>query len=90
MLYLETNLLQIPDIVCMRRLLYYQSVLKKNKDKIVKKVFVAQQNNPSKGDWILLVQEYMKKYSISSNEEQIMSMNEGVFRRLIRKQIRQK
>ena len=48
MLYLETNVLRIPDIVSLRRLMYYQTVLKKDKNEIVRKVFVAQQNNSSK------------------------------------------
>ena len=60
MLNLETKLLQIPDIVSMRRLLYYQTSLKKDNDKIVSKVFEAQKKDPSKGDWIELVQGDIK------------------------------
>jgi hypothetical protein len=88
MLYLETNLLEIPDIVSMRRLLYYQNVLQKQEDEIVRKVFVAQRNNPSKGDWILLVQEDMEKYNIGLSEPQITSMSMLDFKKLIRKHIR--
>ena len=39
MLYLETNLVQIPYIVSTRRLMYYQNILKKQSDEIVKKFF---------------------------------------------------
>ena len=89
MLYLETNVLRIPDIVSLRRLMYYQTVLKKDKNEIVRKVFVAQQNNPSKGDWVLQVQEDMKKYSISIGEELIMTMSELDFKQHIRKKIKE-
>ena len=41
MLYLKTNTFQIPDIVSIRRLMYYQTVLKKHNNTIIRKVFVA-------------------------------------------------
>ena len=69
--------------------MYYQTVLKKHQNDIVSKIFVAQQNNPSKGGWIRLVQKDMEKYSIYTSEEQIMSMSELDFRQLIKKKIKE-
>ena len=62
--YLKTNLLQISDIVSKRMLMYYQNILKRQSDELVKKVFVAQQKSPRKEDWMELVREDMKKYNI--------------------------
>ena len=89
MLYLETNLLQIPDIISTRRLMYYQNILKRQDDEIVRKVFVAQQKNPCKGDWIELVLADMKKYNICISEEKISSMSDQQFKVLIKKHINQ-
>ena len=50
---------------------------------------MAQRNNPSKLDWIQLVQGDMKKYSINHKEEQIISLSEEDFKKQIRKYIKQ-
>ena len=89
MLYLETNLIQIPDIVSTRRLMYYQNILKRQSDEIVKKVFLAQQKNPCKGDWIELVMDDMQKYNINLSEEKIIAMSEEDFKILVRKHIKE-
>ena len=44
--------------------MYYQNILKRQSDELVKKVFVAQQKSPHKEDWMELVREDMKKYNI--------------------------
>ena len=41
----------------------------------MKKVFVAQQNNPSEGDWIELVEEDMKNYNMNISANKIMSID---------------
>ena len=63
MLYLETNLLHIPDMVGKRRLIYYQNILKRNINEKEKNIVVAKQKNPCKGDWIELVMRNMKIYN---------------------------
>ena len=69
--------------------MYYQNILRRQSDEIVKKVFVAQQKSPRKEDWLELVREDMKKYNINVSEEKIIAMSEVDFKIIIRKHIKQ-
>ena len=47
MLYLETGAIPIAHVISVKRLVYFQNILKKQDDEIIKKVYLAQKSNPS-------------------------------------------
>ena len=56
MLYLETATLPISSVIIARRLNYLQTILKRNNEEVIWKVYTAQKSAPTKGDWTNLVQ----------------------------------
>ena len=56
-LYLETGTLNIERIISNRRMMYLQTIVKRDSDEITKKIYECQKRNPIKGDWIELVKK---------------------------------
>ena len=54
-------------------------------NEIIKKVYKAQRKNPSKGDWVTLVEMDLKSLNIEFNEEVIENMSSDQFSSLIKK-----
>ena len=54
-LYLETGALPIKWIIAQRRINYMNHILQRDENELVKKVFLAQRNNPVQGDFVKLV-----------------------------------
>ena len=54
-LYLEVGALPIRYIISTRRMIYLQTILKRDDDELTKKVYFAQKNDPSKGDFTELI-----------------------------------
>ena len=52
MLYLESGQFSISNFNSVRRLCYFQNILKRHESEIVKRIYTAQKNNPSPGDLI--------------------------------------
>ena len=54
-LYLETAAQPLKNVISSRRIMYLHNILSRNSDELVKRVFDAQKNNPTQGDFICLV-----------------------------------
>ena len=54
-LYMETSAQPLCHIMCSRRLMYLHNILSRDEHELVKRVFVAQRNQPSKGDFVELI-----------------------------------
>lgn len=89
MLYLETGAIELKHVIAVRRLVYLQTILKKHDSEIIKKIYMAQKKSPCTGDWVLLVEEDKIKYNIENSDEQIAEMSEYVYKKYIKKQVRQ-
>ena len=50
MLYLETNVLPIKNVISARRVLYYHTIMKRNKNELIREVYSAMNDDPVKGD----------------------------------------
>ena len=79
MLHLETGAIPLSNVIAVRRLLYLQYILKKNKNKIVRKVYTAQKENPTKGDWTNIVEEDKMKYNVNISDELIGDISKDEF-----------
>ena len=87
--YLETSSLPVRFILMGRRLMYLWTILHKNDSELVRKVFDTQKQFPVKNDWVLQVEEDMHKCKLELTEEDIASMKQDKFRKMVNKSIQQ-
>ena len=55
--YLETAAIPIKHIITYRRIMYLHNILNRSEGELVRRVYIAQKNNPTKGDFIELVKK---------------------------------
>ena len=70
-LYLETGALPVRFVIASKRINYLNHIHRTQEHELLKRVFTAQQENPSKGDWYKLVQQDLIQCSI---EESVLKM----------------
>ena len=87
-LYLETAALPVPFIISARRMIYLQTILQRSDAELTKRVYTCQKNNPSPGDWFLLVKGDFESIGVPLNEEQIASTSPQVFKKFIKEKVR--
>ena len=90
MLYLETGALKISHVIAVRRLMYLRNILERHDDEVVKKVYIAQKKNPSKGDWVTTVTEDLEKYDLNLNDVDIIKLTEIDYKNKVKKNVREK
>ena len=61
MLYLETAEIPLQHVISVRRLMYYQTILKRHKEELTNRTFAAMKQNPLIGDWIELLVMILKR-----------------------------
>ena len=88
MLYLETSVLPISNMINARRLHYLQTILKRSNDEIIRKVYTAQKSNPSKRDWINLLQEDMRIIRLDISDRDIEEMDIKEYKDMVNKIVR--
>ena len=89
MLYMETSVLPILDVISVRRMLYYQTILKRHDQEHTKKIFMAMKQHPLKDDWIELLVKDLTKVNLSlDDEEKIKCMTQTEFKSRIQKELR--
>ena len=89
MLYLETGELDIPNVISVRRLLYWQNVICRKKGELINQIYSAMKDNPIKGDWIHLVVDDLKKINMSlENEKHVQKMTKKEFKDIIMEKTR--
>ena len=89
MLYLETGALKISHVIAVRRLLYHHNILKRHDDEIILKIYKAQLKSPSKGDWVTMLADDMKKYNINITDETVKSLSKAAFKTIVKKQVKE-
>ena len=87
-LYLETGSLPIRFIISSRRLMYLHSILQKDSQELVKKVYEVQKKCVTPGDFIELVNEDKKLINLGMSEEEIKSTKKQKFKNIIKTKIR--
>ena len=88
--YLETSAWPLRHILMARKLMYYWTILHKNKSELVTQVFNAQQEFPTENSWISEVQELLKSCNINYTSEQIQKMSQSKFKRIVKDKIQLK
>ena len=88
-LYLETGSVKIRHILASRRIMYLKTILGRDDEELIKRIFREQERNPSPGDFYELVKQDFDKYEITYNEEMIVSTKEEHYKGLVRNKIRE-
>jgi hypothetical protein len=88
-LYLETASLPIRHIVSSRRIMYLHNILQKSSDEIVRKVYEAQKQDTSPGDFYQLVCEDKESIGLNMSDQEMQTMSKEKLRNIVRNKTRQ-
>ena len=89
MLYLETAQIQIIYVITVRRLMYWHTILNRNKEELISQVYFAMKNKPLKDDWIHHVMKDLEEIGFSiEDEENLSTLDKLSFKALIKKKIK--
>ena len=83
-LYLKNGQVPIRYIVACRRLLYLQTILQREPDELIHKVYLAQKDDPSEGDFCQLVNKDRQLLNCSLTDEQIQQYSKYDFKTLVK------
>ena len=86
-LYLETKSIPIRFIIASRRLMYMYTILQKNKEELVRKVYEAQKDDPIAGDFVDLVKNDKEMIGINMTETEITTVSKTKFKKLVKERI---
>ena len=75
-------------IVASRRLNYLHNIISKDDNELIKRVFEAQKQQTTKGDWIELIKGDFQLIEEQFNEDNIKAMSKNKFKRYIKEKIR--
>jgi exonuclease III len=89
-LYLETGALPIEHVITVGRLSYLKTILSRDEDEITKKVYRAQMNDPTPGDWVNQVKTDLQELELNVSEGDIAKMSDAQFKTLLKEKVRKK
>ena len=73
-LYLETGSIPIRFIIASRRLMYHQTILQRTENELTKRIYTAQLNDPTPGDFVELLSEDFRLIDETQEDEIIQSV----------------
>ena len=88
MLYIETATIPLKHVISIRQMLYFQSLVARADDELIKKVYEAQKTNPVKGDWILQLKEDFQFINEEINEKEALEMSKYEYKSMIKKKVK--
>ena len=86
-LFLETGSFSLSHIISSRRMNYFFEIITRADSELIKRVYKAQKENPSPGDFINLVKSDFEFINVSFSEERFGQMSKPEFRLLIRNKL---
>ena len=84
-LYLETSAIPLNYILAERRINYLHNILLREDSELVKRVYIAQKENPHKGDWYNTLQDDMTLLSFSMSESEMTSATSRHIKNVVRR-----
>ena len=85
-LYLETATIPLRYIIMIRRILYFQTIVTRNDEELVKRIFDAQMADPVKGDWVNMLKEDFQYLGEEINENEAKTTARYEFKKKHQKQ----
>ena len=90
MLYIETSQLPISHVISVRRIIYWHTLIRREKEELTSQVYNAMKDNPLKGDWIFSLQEDLEKIGLSLQDElHISKLSKHTFKKTVKEKIRE-
>ena len=83
-LYLETGAVPISWILPQRRINFLKHILTRNKKELLRKVFEAQRENPTQGDFIKLVESDLEKFGLKYEDVASEEMSKQKLKKMLR------
>ena len=83
-LYLEAGAMPIRFILSARRLTFHQTILKREKSEITRKIYEEQKLNPTAGDFVELIMQDFKIIDKTQKDEDIRNTNTKVYKSKIK------
>ena len=88
-LYLESGQVPIRYIMAVRRILFLQTILHRDENELIKKVYMAQKEDPINGDFCQLVQKDCQLIDCQLGDNQIEAMTKYDLKTLVKKMAKQ-
>ena len=88
-LYMETSSLRIADIISCRRMIYLQTILKRPKTELTRRIYDAMKDDPRPDDWCEMVRKDFEQVDLSLDDQTISAMTELQYKKLVKEKIRQ-
>jgi hypothetical protein len=86
--FIETNTIPIRYILMARRIMYYWTILQKEENELVRKVFETQRLLSNKNDWVLQLKNDLEECNITLPEKDIKAMKKETFKNIVKSQIK--
>ena len=87
-LYLECGAVPLRFVIMSRRILYLQTILKKDDAEMVRKMYEAQKINKTKGDFSDLVHQDLHKLEMNESEAEIKTLTKQQLKLKVKKSLR--
>ena len=83
-LYLETGAIPVRFILACRRMLYLQTILKRPDSELTKRIYIAQKEKPTKGDFYCLVEKDFQMIGEILSEDEIIKKSRNSYKNNIK------
>ena len=80
LLFLESGALPIDLIIQSRRIMFLHHILTRDNNALIKKFFLAQERNPTRGDWSILVKKDLEEFGMNMTNEEIAACPKTSFK----------
>ena len=83
-LFLESGSLSLSHIISQRRIIYLHEILTREDNELVKRIYRAQKDNPTRGDFVELVTEDLKMIKEDFDEDNFLKFSKIDFKNHIK------
>ena len=87
-LYMEAGAIPIRFLITCRRLIYHQVIIKREDSELTKRIYCAQKNDPTPGDFTELLAKDFEMIDEIQNDETIKRTNSNSYKQFIKSKIR--
>ena len=87
-LYLEAGVMPIRFVITARRLIFHQTILKRNDTELTKRIYEEQKRNPSTGDFSELIKEDFKLIDKVQNDQMIRAISTHAYKSQIKSSVK--
>lgn len=86
-MYMETAAHPLKYYIASRRIMYLHNILNKSSNELIHRVYLAQRDNPTKGDFVELVKADLERIGIDYDEEWFKGLTKVQFKQHIKNNI---